>query len=259
MACMSPVRWKPLSKATMPDFSWAILNIRQWKVLQSPFEKCVWKCDLQHSDNCYDNDDNNNVRIHTHLYIFPKAWNKNVLLIWRKITIGAKCETKDKLPKRTSSESQSANVRYAILNAQIYRQWASTERYQYQSLTSLFLYRQDAMIIMTRMQTYYAIFEPRRCFLLVLLNSLKPRKNGRNFVCDMYFNHIKSFITSRIAGQMYFTIIKSRISDGIEVYGPCADEHLSKLQTLQNKLLKHMLKLDRRTFTNQLHPNLSLL
>ena len=73
------------------------------------------------------------------------------------------------------------------------------------------------------------------------------------------FNHIKLFITSRIARQMYFAFINSRISYGIEVYGHCADEHLNKLQTLQNKLLKLMLKLDRRTSTNQLHRNLSLL
>ena len=58
---------------------------------------------------------------------------------------------------------------------------------------------------------------------------------------------------------MYFAFINSRISYGIEVYGHCADEHLNKLQTLQNELLKLMLKLDRRTSTNQLHRNLSLL
>ena len=73
------------------------------------------------------------------------------------------------------------------------------------------------------------------------------------------FNHIKSFITLRIARQMYFAFINSCISYGIEVYGHCADEHLRKLQTLQNKLLKLMLKLDRRISTNQLHRNLSLL
>ena len=39
-----------------------------------------------------------------------------------------------------------------------------------------------------------------------------------------------------------------------------ADEYLSKLQTsLKNKLLKLMLKLDRRTSSNQLHRDLSLL
>ena len=86
-----------------------------------------------------------------------------------------------------------------------------------------------------------------------------------DFVCTSLlkyfgiFNHIKSFITTRIARQLYFAFINSRINYGIEVYGHCADEHLSKLQTLQNKLLKPLLKLDRRTSTNQLHRDLSLL
>ena len=73
------------------------------------------------------------------------------------------------------------------------------------------------------------------------------------------FNHIKSFITSRIARQQYFAFIGSHISYGIEVYGHCANEYLCKLQTLQNKLLKLMLKLNQRTSTNQLHLDLSLL
>ena len=73
------------------------------------------------------------------------------------------------------------------------------------------------------------------------------------------FNHIKSSITSRIARKLYFAFIGSRISYGIEVYGHCANEYRCKLQTLQNKLLKLMLKLNRRTSTNQLHRDLSLL
>ena len=40
------------------------------------------------------------------------------------------------------------------------------------------------------------------------------------------FNHIKSFITSRIARQLYFAFIGSRISYGIGVYGRCAYEYL---------------------------------
>ena len=84
-----------------------------------------------------------------------------------------------------------------------------------------------------------------------------------DFVCTSMlkyfgiFNHIKSFITTRIARQLYVALINSRINYGIEVYGHCADEHLSKLQTLQNKLLNFLLKLDRRTSTNQLHRDLS--
>ena len=63
------------------------------------------------------------------------------------------------------------------------------------------------------------------------------------------FKHIKSFITSRIVSELYFAFINSRIGYGIEVYGRCADEYPSKMQTLQSKLLKHMLKLDRRSST----------
>ena len=37
------------------------------------------------------------------------------------------------------------------------------------------------------------------------------------------------------------------------------DEHLSKLQVMQNKLLKLLLKLDYRTSTNLLHHNMTLL
>ena len=73
------------------------------------------------------------------------------------------------------------------------------------------------------------------------------------------FNHFKSFITSHIARQLYFAFIGSRFNYGIEVYGHCANEYLCKLQTLQNKFLKLMLKLNRRTSTNQLHRDLSLL
>ena len=83
-----------------------------------------------------------------------------------------------------------------------------------------------------------------------------------DFVCTSLvkyfgiFNHINSFFTARIARQLYLAFINSRINYGIEVYGHCADEHLSKLQTLQNKLLKLLLKLDRRTNMNQLNCDL---
>ena len=72
-------------------------------------------------------------------------------------------------------------------------------------------------------------------------------------------NHIKSFITSRITRQLYFAFINSRINHGIEVYGHCANEYLSEMQIVQDKLLKLLLKLDRRTSMNQLHRDISLL
>ena len=52
------------------------------------------------------------------------------------------------------------------------------------------------------------------------------------------FNHIKSFITSRIATQLYVAFISSRINYGIDVYGHCTNKYLSKLHILQNILLK---------------------
>ena len=62
------------------------------------------------------------------------------------------------------------------------------------------------------------------------------------------FNHAK-----------HFSFIYSRINYWIEVYGSCADEHLSKLQVMQNKLLKLLLKLDYRTSTSLLHYNMTIL
>ena len=52
------------------------------------------------------------------------------------------------------------------------------------------------------------------------------------------FNHIKNFVSVKIARQLYFAFMYSRIQYGIEIYGNCAKETLSKLQVMQNKLLK---------------------
>ena len=73
------------------------------------------------------------------------------------------------------------------------------------------------------------------------------------------FNHIKNFVSVKIARQLYFAFVYSRIQYGIEIYGNCAKETLSKLQVMQNKLLKLLLKYDRRTPTNFLHHVLSIL
>ena len=64
------------------------------------------------------------------------------------------------------------------------------------------------------------------------------------------FNHVKTIISKKIARQLYFAFIHSRIKYGIEVFGDCANEYLQKLQVIQNKLLKLLLNFDRRTSTN---------
>ena len=43
------------------------------------------------------------------------------------------------------------------------------------------------------------------------------------------------------SSPVVFSFIYSRINYVEEVYGSCADEHLSKLQFMQNKLLKLLL------------------
>ena len=73
------------------------------------------------------------------------------------------------------------------------------------------------------------------------------------------FNHIKNFVSKRIARQLYFAFIYSRIQYGIETYGTCAKETLAKVQIMQNKLLKLLLKWDRRTPTDLVHYHLSIL
>ena len=54
-------------------------------------------------------------------------------------------------------------------------------------------------------------------------------------------------------------MIHMRIQYGIETYGTCAKETLGKVQIMQNKLLKLLLKWDRRTPTDLVHYHLSIL
>ena len=73
------------------------------------------------------------------------------------------------------------------------------------------------------------------------------------------FNHIKAFINKRLVRQLYFAFIYSRISYGIEIFGNSSTANLSRMQVIQNKLLKLVLEMDRMTPTNSLHVNLHLL
>ena len=66
-------------------------------------------------------------------------------------------------------------------------------------------------------------------------------------------------VSLRISKQLYYAFIYSRIQYGIEAYGSCAKETMSKSQIMQNKLLKLLLKWDRRTPTDLVHKELSLL
>ena len=80
-----------------------------------------------------------------------------------------------------------------------------------------------------------------------------------NILCESllkYFiilNHIKYKVTPKITRQINYAFIYSRIQYGIEVYSSCSETHINRLQVMQNKLIKLILKLDRLTATNILH------
>ena len=73
------------------------------------------------------------------------------------------------------------------------------------------------------------------------------------------FNHVKHFISNKLARQLYFAFIYPPIKYGIEAYGSCANTLIKKLQTVQKKLLKLLLDVPRKTRINKIHTKLQLL
>ena len=58
---------------------------------------------------------------------------------------------------------------------------------------------------------------------------------------------------------MYFVFVFTQIKYNIEMYGNCSESNVDKIQTMQTKLLKLLLQLDRLTPTNVSHKNLNIL
>ena len=58
---------------------------------------------------------------------------------------------------------------------------------------------------------------------------------------------------------IYDTLIKPKLSYGIEIYGFSKKKHLERLQKLQNKLIKILFVYDRRTSSDLLYKNLNIL
>ena len=73
------------------------------------------------------------------------------------------------------------------------------------------------------------------------------------------FNHIKYKVTPKVARQIYYAFIYSRIQCGIEVYSSCSETHTNRLHVIQNKLLKLILRLDRLAAINLLHKEINVL
>ena len=73
------------------------------------------------------------------------------------------------------------------------------------------------------------------------------------------FNNVKYRITNKLARYLYFPFIYSRIKYGIEVYGRCSAQNTNKVQVMQNKLLKLLLRKHKMTTTDEIHKNMNLL
>ena len=73
------------------------------------------------------------------------------------------------------------------------------------------------------------------------------------------FYNIRKGISKHLARTIYYTCIYSRIKYGIEIYGSNSGLKMQKIQTLQNKLLKILLKKDYMFSTNRLHRELRIL
>ena len=73
------------------------------------------------------------------------------------------------------------------------------------------------------------------------------------------FKKIKDHISFKLARQLYFAFIYSRLKYGIEIYGNCAKTLMKKLQIVQNKLLKFLFKKGPLTGTDELHHEIRIL
>ena len=73
------------------------------------------------------------------------------------------------------------------------------------------------------------------------------------------FKNIKENISFKLARQLYFAFIYSRLKYGIEVYGSCSKTQMNKLQIVQNRLMKFLFRKPRMTSTNELHHEIKIL
>ena len=81
-----------------------------------------------------------------------------------------------------------------------------------------------------------------------------------NFLVKYFgiFNHVNTIISKKIAMQLYFAFIHSRIKYGIEVFGDC-EWVFTKTTSDTKQTSKTIVKFDRRMSTNELHQQLPLL
>ena len=102
-------------------------------------------------------------------------------------------------------------------------------------------------------------------YLGIYLDELLHWNKHVEYVCNSLikffgiFNHIKCKVNLKLSRQLYYAIIYSEIKYGTEVYGSCPATNIEKIQTMQNKLMKLLLRLRQMTPTNELHMHLNIL
>jgi hypothetical protein len=74
----------------------------------------------------------------------------------------------------------------------------------------------------------------------------------------IYYN-IRNYITNNLARTIYYSTIYPLISYAIEVYGTATSTYITKIQTMQNKLLRILTKKNRLYSTDKLHTELNIL
>ena len=73
------------------------------------------------------------------------------------------------------------------------------------------------------------------------------------------FKQLRHKVTTNTVRQLYHAFIYSEMKYGLEVYGNTSSRNISKLQVMQNKLLKYVMRFDIRTGTNLLHTTLDIM
>ena len=73
------------------------------------------------------------------------------------------------------------------------------------------------------------------------------------------FKNIRHYASNQLRRSIYFNFVYSRISYGIQIFGISSKTNLKKIQTLQNKILKFLFKLDPEMSTMDLHHKIRIL
>ena len=79
------------------------------------------------------------------------------------------------------------------------------------------------------------------------------------YVTHCIFKQLRHKVTTNTVRQLYHAFIYSKIKYGLEVYGNTSSRNISKLQVMQNKLLKYVMRFDKRTGANLLHTTLDIM